>query len=80
MIKRLLLIGFILTAQLLNARSVLMEPRPAQVGFAEKVNAYVNCVHNKTSKDGIGQVLSKALFLTPHSSMKSVTAILNDFI
>ncbi len=78
MIRRLLLISFILVAQLLDARSVLMEPRPAQVGFAEKVNAYVNSVHNKTSKDGVGQVLSKALFLSPNSAMKSVTAILNE--
>ena len=78
MIRRLLLISFMLVAQLLDARSVLMEPRPAQVGFAEKVNAYVNSVHNKTSKDGVGQVLSKALFLSPNSAMKNVTAILNE--
>ena len=78
MIRRLLLISFVLVAQLLDARSVLMEPRPAQVGFAEKVNAYVNSVHSKTPKDGIGQVLSKALFLSASSSMKGVTAILNE--
>jgi len=55
-----------------------MEPRPAQVSFAEKVNTYVNSVHSKTPKEGLGNVLSKAVFLTASSSMKSVTTILND--
>ena len=78
MIRRLLLIGFMVAAQLLDARSVLMEPRPAQVGFAEKVHAYVNRVHSQTPQDGVGQVLSKALFFTQQTSMKSVAAILNE--
>ena len=78
MIRRLLLSSFMIATQLLDARSVLMDPRPAQVGFAQKVAAYVNGVQSKTPKDGVGQVLSKAVFLTPQAMMKSVTTILNE--
>ncbi len=50
----------------------------AQVGFAEKVNAYVQRVRSGSSgKEGVGEVLGRANLLTPYSSMKSVVTILN---
>ena len=50
----------------------------SQVGFAEKVNAYVQRVRSGSSgKEGVGEVLGRAMLLTPYSSMRSVTAILN---
>lgn len=78
MMKRLLLTGFMCAAQLLNARSVLMEPRPAHVSFADKVHVYVHQVYAATPKNGVGQVLAKALFFTPQTSMKTVVSILNE--
>lgn len=78
MIRRLPLLSLMVVAQPLAARSILMEPRPAQVGFVDKVNSYINNVYNKTPKDGVGQVLTKALLLTQNSSTENVGAILNE--
>lgn len=79
MVRRLFpIIVWCISSSLIDARSVLMDPRPAQVGFAEKVDTYVRMIHARTAKDGVGQVLSKAVFLAPTSPMKSITAILGD--
>ncbi len=78
MIRRILFLCCIVASSLLCADMTIFDQGRAQVRFVEKVGVYVQQVRNDSKNlEDVGEILSRAALLTPHSSMKSVATLLD---